>query len=290
MTLEQLKNFIALGAHRNFTKAAERNYISQPSFSRSVAALEQSLGIKLLNRDTRSVALTPAGEHLYREGSRILDELYMLEGDLKDMAAGLTGHLTVLTPDFFCAPFSELCRRFQEEYPDVRLELEAEKSWQIAERIEKYEADVGLAFLYEVHGAELAAYEMYSDEIAVMLPQGHPLAAREQVSLCDLDGEKILFFGDSSVKNSGNSGIFQAFETRKDFHIVHSLDTALQRMYAGQGVVVLPRSVGMDKAAAGNFPLLRLEDVKEPCQIGLVCRRDNENPILEKFLQCFSEK
>lgn len=293
MTLEQIKNFIALADFRNFTKAAERNFISQSTLSRSVASLESSLGIKLLERDTRYVTLTQAGEYLRDEGNRILDELYMLEAVLKDMSEGKIGHLMIILPDFYFEPFSDGCRRFLTDYPEVELELEVERSWQIAERVAMREADIGLTFSHEIDSPDLGVKNIMNDRLAVLLPEFHPLAQRETVSLGELDPAEIIFFGDSAFRGSGNGAVamepvVQGERTPK-YHIIRSMSTAFQRMYAGQGVLVLPRVIGMAQQTIGKCRLVELEEQGQDLdyKLSLVYRQDNPNPALKKFIDMF---
>lgn len=291
MTLEQIKNFIALADFRNFTKAAERNFISQSSLSRSVASLENSLGIKLLERDTRYVTLTQAGEYLRDEGNRILDELYMLEAVLKDMSEGKIGHMMAFIPEFYFAPFSDSCRRFCDAFPEVEVEIEVERSWQISERVAMREADVGLTFGHEVDSPELDVRTVMTDKLAVLVPESHPLSGRSSVSLGELEPEEILFFGDSSFQGSGNGFAVPLSSLGQDhapkFHIIRSMSTAFQRMYAGQGVVVLPRVIGAAQQTIGKCRLLELTDQDFEYRVVLVSRRDNPNPALKKFIEMF---
>ncbi len=293
MTLEQIQNFIALADYRNFTKAAERNFISQSSLSRSVASLESSLGVKLLERNTRYVTLTEAGEYLRDEGSRILDELYLLEIRLKDMSEGKIGHLSALVSDFIYTPFSDLCHQFTEQYPRVDIELETDKSWVVPDRIDMREADIGLTFANELGNADLGFHKLASSPICVLVPPFHPLAERDSISIRELDDSEMLYFGDTAMKNSGNSAITgsELGEGKKQrFHIVRSLSTALQRMYAGQGWVILPEAIGRLQADTGLCRLLKLEDYPICADIVLVWRKDNPNPALKAFLDILPQE
>ena len=79
MELEHLRIFLAVVDQGSFTKAARALYISHSTTSRSVSALEQALGVRLLKRDNRSVQLTPAGETLRREGRQLLSRVEAME-------------------------------------------------------------------------------------------------------------------------------------------------------------------------------------------------------------------
>ncbi|MCL2343512.1 MAG: LysR family transcriptional regulator [Firmicutes bacterium] len=83
MDLNQLRIFLAVVNCGSFTRAAESLYISHSTTSRSVAALEEALGVRLLHRDNHSVRLTPAGELLYREGKQLLRRVETIESKLR---------------------------------------------------------------------------------------------------------------------------------------------------------------------------------------------------------------
>ena len=84
MNFEQLKIFLAVVDHGNFTKAAEALYISHSTTSRNVSALEEELGVRLLARDNRSVSLTPAGKLLCREGLRLVKKIEAIESAVRE--------------------------------------------------------------------------------------------------------------------------------------------------------------------------------------------------------------
>ena len=81
MNLNQLKYFVAVAEHQNFTKAATQHYISQTAITQQVHALEESLGVKLVDRNTRPITLTPAGQVFLMEARAILATTYVADGD-----------------------------------------------------------------------------------------------------------------------------------------------------------------------------------------------------------------
>ncbi len=91
MELRDLKAFMAVVEHRSFTKAANDSFVSQPSLSKSIKKLEESLQVELLNRSTRNVELTDAGSIVYNQGQKIMhaiQELHILLDDLLNIKTG----------------------------------------------------------------------------------------------------------------------------------------------------------------------------------------------------------
>src|SRR4051794_34268423 len=97
MELRQLRYFAAVASCRNFTRAAELLHVAQPAVSAQIRQLEQELGVTLLARTTRRVALTQAGELFLARTRRVLAELDAARGDLAELTATLRGHVTLGT-------------------------------------------------------------------------------------------------------------------------------------------------------------------------------------------------
>ena len=97
MELRQLRYLVALAEERHFTRAAEREHIAQPALSQQIRRLEQTLGLALVERTTRHVAMTEAGELLVARARRILTEVAAAEAELQRLTGIQTGHVTVGT-------------------------------------------------------------------------------------------------------------------------------------------------------------------------------------------------
>ena len=117
MNFDQLKIFISVVENGSFTKAAETLYISHSTTSRNVSALEESLGVRLLARDCRSVRLTTAGETLFREGQLLLQKAQELEAIVRNADSGSAGRLTGCSN----RRMPRIWRRFWRPYPLIFL-------------------------------------------------------------------------------------------------------------------------------------------------------------------------
>src|SRR5271157_1053651 len=125
----ELSAFVAVAEHQNFTKAAAQLGISRPSLSHTIRSLEERLGVRLLNRTTRSVALTEAGERLLADVQPVLDGIdRAIEGvnAFRDKPSGtLRLSMTRITASIFVGP---LLPQFLEKFPDINLEIAADDS------------------------------------------------------------------------------------------------------------------------------------------------------------------
>ncbi|MCE5974318.1 LysR family transcriptional regulator [Sinirhodobacter sp. WL0062] len=122
--LEGIRAFVATAQTGSFTAAAERLGVSNRLTSKYVAELEQRLGVRLLQRTTRKVGLTPAGEDLLSRAPALLDELDDLVAGLGEEGRGLSGILRVSAPVTFGEVFlQDMLRRFAEPHPDLIIDL-----------------------------------------------------------------------------------------------------------------------------------------------------------------------
>lgn len=185
MNLRRLRLFLLLAEERNFHKAAERAYLSQPALSQQIQALERELGVRLLER--RPFRLTPAGQALRREAERLLKEVEALKERVRRAGReGLRfGVPENLLPDLM--PLLDHLRRGLGEAVEV---LEMHTPEQVKALWED-RLDYGLAGL-KVGDPGIAEEPLFQVPIVVLLTEGHPLAGRERIPLRALKDEPFL--------------------------------------------------------------------------------------------------
>jgi LysR family transcriptional activator of glutamate synthase operon len=194
MEVRQLRYLVALAEHRNFTRAAAREHIAQPALSQQIRRLEQEVGLALVERTTRHVAMTEAGELLVARARRILAEIEAADAELQRLAGVQTGHVTVgAMHTMGPIDVSLALAVFRQRHPQVELTVREQSSGELAEMLRIDELD--LAFLsvterVESHG--LALVQLVSEELVVVLPRDHGLARRRRVRMAELEGEEFI--------------------------------------------------------------------------------------------------
>lgn len=192
--VKQLRAFCFAAQSGSISKAAERLFLSQPSVSLQIQALERELGITLFERRGPKIRLTPDGQTLYElalplvDGIDSLPERFesrndSLQSGRLDIAAGESTTLYILP---------ELLKRFMAQYPAIKVKLHHVVAKDMVSALRSDEVDFGVGSMLDLPD-DLIYRSVYSYGLSVIMPKGHPLAQKEQISLDDLaSGELIL--------------------------------------------------------------------------------------------------
>jgi len=245
MEIRQLRYFLALAQELSFTRAAIRAKVAQPALSRQIRKLEDELGTALVDRTSRRVQLTAAGQRLAAHATLILDEVENARAEMlqiTDLSAGRLAIGTTQTP----GPLNvaRLLSDYHALHPGIELTVREELSVAIAERLRADELDLGL--VSEIpeparHGLELQ--QIASEPLVVALPPGHPFAADADIAFPALASESFILFPEGATirgtfdRLAGHYGI--------DPHIAFvTTDTDRMRELVGLGlgISLLPES------------------------------------------------
>jgi DNA-binding transcriptional LysR family regulator len=145
--LRQLEYFVAVARHRHFGRAAAAAYVTQPALSQQVRRLEAELGVALLRRTSRGVALTPAGEDLLVRAERILAEAAQARGEMDEHAGVVRGAVRVASTTADAMRLPEVLAAFHREHPAVRLALRQASSAEVLALLRRGAVDLGVLAL-----------------------------------------------------------------------------------------------------------------------------------------------
>jgi len=210
MTLSQLQYIIALNKHRHFSKAAERCNVTQPTLSIQIGKLEKELGIVIFDRTKNPVVPTQEGELLLAQAHTVLEEAKKLKTLATNNRTGISGELKIaVLPSLAPYLLPLFIGSFLEKYPNVQLEIVELHNYQIFGRLRQDRADVAITIApIEVSG--FYAMPIFQEPIAVYLGKQHPLAAKNKLSINDIDVSECILtddahsMGDSVEKLQGN--------------------------------------------------------------------------------------
>ncbi len=262
MELRQLRYLVALADERHFTRAAAHVRVAQPALSQQIRKLEDELGVGLVDRTTRRVQLTEAGELLTAHARRVLAELDDARAELEQLTGLVSGRVTIgLTTTPGPLDLVRLLADFHARFPHVELTVREDLSTTLADGLREDALDLAFLSLVEEHdrhGLELE--ELAEEPLVVVLPDAHRLARRAQLRIADLRDEDLVGFSEGAtirraVQRVAAEAGFEpriAFETRE----VARLRAIVA---AGLGVGVLPRS---DAEAPG--PPVRIAALHRP--------------------------
>lgn len=190
--LRQLTYFVAVAEELNFRKAAERTFVSQPALSYQMNQLEERLGVRLLERDHRGVAVTAAGQ-LFLQGARdLLSQAARLTRDVQELDGGQEQELQVALEEYIhIARMPAAIRQVREQFRSLRLKTTHLPVDEHIEGVLSRRLDLGFAQLPVEH-PDLVCKPILHGHWTVIVPQQHRLAALERVPLAQLQGEPII--------------------------------------------------------------------------------------------------
>ena len=289
MNLEQLKIFLTVAESRSFTRAAELLYISHSTTSRSVAALEAGLGVQLLIRDNRTVRLTPAGELLYREGVKLMKKVDGIVTAVRNTGMGVQGQLTLASVNIYSHELSGRYHVFCRKYPEVMLGIYHRAAADVLESVEEGESDLGVTFSFTLTDGcqELEKRAISREKMCVVVPVGHPLAARKSVRLEELRGENFLTVPAGRSESAWRRGQARLAEIVGEMSPVPTVESLFLQVKSGNGVALSPQPVACEHGS--GCAILYLSDINMDFDVVLIWRRDNPNPSLPLFVETILE-
>lgn len=293
MKLSYMREFLVLSQVLNFTKAADQLYMTQPVLSRHVAALEEDLGGKLLERDTHSVRLTPAGNRAADMFQRILDSYEDLKNDVAALSAGSEGVLKIGSPYYWTEDFTEgAASRFMDEYPACTLEI---RSCQVTDGFQDLldrRTDVFVTAATENIADEVRRVAFAEDRLCVVCLASSPYADRSSMRLADLKGVRIVSSDVESGAMSGFNGALLDLLGKngveiEDFVYTEQVDTLGLTIRRTGAVAIMPWCVRhMDRSYLRFIPLDDEECTLPMCLYYLM---DNDNPLIARYVRIARE-
>ena len=190
MTLQKLICFVQVADCLNFSEAARVLHIAQPSLSRQIVGLEDELGLKLFERNTRKVTLTPAGRVLAQEAREVVRRAEGLHVLAKRLGQGYAGKLRVgYSSAMDGSLVSQLLREISTFQPRVELQLHRLNQGRLISSLRRGEIDIALLFRGGlVEQSELKVITLTQSELSLVVSESHKLAGRESIEVEELKG------------------------------------------------------------------------------------------------------
>jgi DNA-binding transcriptional LysR family regulator len=278
MDLRQLRYLVALADERHFTRAAAREHVAQPALSQQIRKLEAEVGLPLVHRTTRQVALTDAGELLTERARRVLGEVEAARDELQQLAGLRTGRVTIGAMQTLAAiDLPLLLATFHERHPGVELAVVEEPSDTLAAMLRADAVDLAILSVTDrIQRRGLRLEQLASEELVAVLPVDHPLARRRRLRFAELAGEEFVGFREGwalrhILEQAAHQAGFApniAFESNEV--------TRIRALVArGLGVAVLPRS-GLD-GGAEDVAAVQLTDPRPTRDVTLAWRADRRH-------------
>jgi len=286
LNFRHLHAFVTVARLNSFTRAAKVLHLSQPALTKQVRHLEEVLGVRLFDRDTRSVELTRAGTELNPVAAQLLSEAEALVFNTRELAAKARGIIRVAALPSLCSTLLPIAlSRYRERHPGVSVVLRDVVAQQVVSLVKAEEVDFGIGS--EPGGdPEIRFTSLLSDRMVVAFPPAHSLRQSKSVRLNQLlEFPLILMATDSSVRKLVD-GAFASIGrlVRPAFEATY-MSTAAGMVKAGLGVAIVPSSA----IPIGEFTGLLTRPISHPSitrELGVLEKSARSlSPAAEGFLR-----
>ncbi|MDE3180198.1 MAG: hydrogen peroxide-inducible genes activator [Acidobacteriota bacterium] len=268
MEFHQLRYFCAVAKEGNFTRAAGREHVAQPSLSQQIMKLEEELGARLFDRFARSARLTQFGRVFLPRAEAILRQAGDARTEIREMSGAAMGEVSLgVIPTVAPYLLPRILARFARAYPAVAVSVVEEVTPLLLEGLHRGTLDMALLAL-PVPGPGLAAEELLREPLFAVVPPEHRLASRHAVTLQEMKEEPFLLLKEGHCFRE--NAILACRRARMQPNVVFEsghFSSILAMVSCGMGVSVVP-AMAVEKQTGCRF--IRIGDERSNRRIGLV--------------------
>lgn len=274
ISIRQIRAFLALAETENFTKASEIVCLSQPAFSALIASLEQEIGYRLFDRDTRKVQLNTNGLHFIELANRFVNNYHNMVEEIKLYKQGEEGIVTLaVLPSIAVDWLPRIISKFNAVNPHIRINI-IDTQWdRCLQAIASNTADIavtaGTPSLKEIH-AEL----LFSDDFYLICPKNHPLTQKSQVELHDLDGEKFIAFSSGTSIRLFTDQLAQIYNIHYVLE-VRQLTTMMGLIATGHGISIVT-GLTLFQFEHDSIAIIPFKDISLKRAVYLIKRKERQ--------------
>jgi DNA-binding transcriptional LysR family regulator len=278
MLLRQLECFLAVARLGNVSRAAEEMYLTQPTLTARIKALEDEIGDQLFVRTSRGMRLTEAGKEFMSYAERCMASLEEGRQRLKELRDASGGRLALGTsPGVGTYALPAILERFTAAHPRVSVSVRTGHSEDVLEMVLKEEVHLGLA--REVDHPDVESMQLYEDELVLVVDPQHRFTEKGSAELAEVGSEQLILFDHASSYYELTQSLFRNAGIR-EFHAIEldNIEAAKRMVEHRLGVAFLPRTAVVRSVAAGHLCLVEVEDSPE-IQRPIVALRRHDVPL-----------
>lgn len=243
MTITQLHYVLAVAEHQNFTKAAQKVFVTQPTLSMQIQKLEDELDVLIFDRSKKPIELTETGKKIVQQARNIVNESDRIQ-DIVDQQKGFVGGLFRLgvIPTIMPTLLPMFLSAFIKKYPKVKLKIEELHTEAIIEKLQDGHLDAAIAAT-PLELPNIKEQPLYYEPFVGYIPEGHRLRAKKKLEVDDLDLNDILLLEDGHCFKDGILNLCKATRTSKEDHFQlesGSFETMIKLANEGLGMTLLP--------------------------------------------------
>lgn len=244
MDIKQVEYFISIVESGSFSLAAEDLYISQSSLSKQIIALEKELGVRLIDRSQRKIALTEAGKIFHKHASRIREHHRSLQAELADHKKGTPSLRIAAIPVIAQYGITSYVAQFKNTHPHINFVVEERQASTALPALSQHKYDLAFARDYKIDPEVFSSVPLITDRLMVALPHEHRFAEKRSISLADLADENFIMFNKGTLMHdlAMNACASAGFEPRV-FYATLRAASIISMVSSNSGVALLMEKI-----------------------------------------------
>jgi len=235
--------FTTLIDQGSFTKAAKSLHISQPSLSSAIKKLEITVGLKLIERTTRKIALTKEGEALYKEAKKLLHHFDFIKTEMNRLKHQGPLKIQIGVIESIKAWLPKVISIYKHSHPDIHIKLsEVLGLYQVEKGLQNYEIHLAITNQY-FENEEIVTIPIYKEDLVALLPKEHPLEKVQQLSITDIQQDKLIISEEGFQTREDILREFQKRGITPNIHFeIERFETACSLVEEGLGITIVPEN------------------------------------------------
>ena len=276
LTSRQLQTVVALAEYESFIAAAALLRTSQPAVTRTVKHVEEVLGIRLFERSTRSVRITPAGKEFVGVATRVLNDLRITINSMRELSDQRRGQVIISSiMSVSNGKLPGLVSAYRNDHPGIELHVRDGVHGTVIEDVRSGTADFGITYADDLPES-FAAVSLGQVEFTVVLPRRHPLAKKQSLSLSDLkDIPLVSLPSDARTRRVIDGAASSIGLSLKHVVTVSQFVTMLGFVRAGVGLAIAPKS-GVTSLLGKELSAVPVRGRPLPRELGIVTLKQRE--------------
>jgi LysR family hydrogen peroxide-inducible transcriptional activator len=273
MTITQLQYVLAVAEYKNFTLAAEKCFVTQPTLSMQIQKVEEELSILIFDRSKKPIQLTDVGEKIVAQAKNIVNEANRMQDIVAIQKGFIGGEFRIgIIPTIMPTLLPMFLNNFIKKYPKVKLIIEELNTSEIIKKLNNGQLDAAIAAT-PLNEEKIKEIVLYYEPFMVYIPEYHSFSSKNEIEVSDLDIDEILLLQDGHCFRDGILNLCKNTSINSDskFKIESgSFETLIKLADEGLGITLLPYLHTLDLKEKDKAKLKHFVEPKPAREISLL--------------------
>src|SRR5712692_9801617 len=273
MDINHLEVFLSVAQEKSFSRAADALHRTQPAVSQAIRRLEVELGESLFDRSSKDGTLTAAGRVLFDFAQQMMNLRHHAHSAIRELRDLHRGKLTLSANEYTVMYLLPVIPVFRARHPHIKVEVKRSLASRIPSEILGRDTEIGIVS-FKPSDAAIAAVPVVMDELTLIVPTDHPLAAKQTVSVRELGAESFIAHNVASPYRERVVRTFEKYRTPLNISMEMPTLEAIKRFVEqGMGVALIPRLAAQTEIARGQVAALIVREMRLERRVHLIYRR-----------------